>query len=254
MLEAVLFGHEKGAFTGADRRSDGKFVQADGGTLLLDEISEMALSLQAKLLRVLQEREVEPLGASAPKSVDVRVIATTNRDLAGEVAAGRFREDLFYRLNVFPLAVPALRERPLDILPLANYFVTRQFPADPPTFSADAESLLSGYHWPGNVRELQNAVERALVLLNGPTLDAQHFSLATAMPDIEVAPNEGELNGELKAQETRLILEALEACGGRRGMAAERLGISPRTLRYKLARLRDAGITLPGSTMTNKVG
>ena len=241
MLEALLFGHEKGAFTGATGRSDGKFVQADGGTLLLDEVSEMDLGLQAKLLRVLQEREVEALGAKAPRSVDVRVIATTNRDLAGEVATGRFREDLFYRLNVFPLHVPALRERPADILPLAEYFVARHQPIDPPAFSPAARQSLNQHSWPGNVRELENAVERALVLLSGPNIEPRHLRLE---PTEVAAADTGALDGELKAQETRLIIEALEVGGGR-AAAAERLGISPRTLRYKLARMRAAGVALP---------
>jgi len=241
MLEALLFGHEKGAFTGATGRSDGKFVQADGGTLLLDEVSEMDLALQAKLLRVLQEREVEALGAKTPRPVDVRVIATTNRDLAGEVARGSFREDLFYRLNVFPLHVPALRERPLDIVPLAEHFVVRHQPIDPPTFSAAAQQCLLQHSWPGNVRELENAVERALVLLSGPSIEPHHLRLESAEV---VTQDSGALDGELKAQETRLIIEALEVGGGR-AAAAERLGISPRTLRYKLARMRAAGVALP---------
>lgn len=254
MLEALLFGHEKGAFTGATGRSDGKFVQADGGTLLLDEISEMDLTLQAKLLRVLQEREVEPIGGRAPRSIDVRVVATTNRDLAQEVAEGRFREDLFYRLNVFPLRVPPLRERPLDVLPLAQHFVTRHHPIDPPAFSAHAQAEMFAHRWPGNVRELENAVERALVLLNGPTIETQHLRLEPVeyqqtdvgdVPAIAIDELNHELVGELKAQETRLIIEALEFSGGRRGAAAERLGISPRTLRYKLARMRAAGVAVP---------
>jgi two-component system response regulator FlrC len=241
MLEALLFGHEKGAFTGATGRRDGKFVQADGGTLLLDEVSEMDLALQAKLLRVLQEREVEALGAKTPRSVDVRVIATTNRDLAAEVAAGRFREDLFYRLNVFPLHVPALRERPLDVVPLAEHFLVCHQPVDPPMFSLAAEQCLVRHSWPGNVRELENAVERALVLLNGPSIEPQHLRLELA----EIAATDsGALDGELKAQEARLIIEALEVGGGR-AAAAQRLGISPRTLRYKLARMRAAGVALP---------
>jgi two-component system response regulator FlrC len=254
MLEALLFGHEKGAFTGATGRSDGKFVQANGGTLLLDEISEMDLALQAKLLRVLQEREVEPIGGRAPLPIDVRVVATTNRDLAKEVAEGRFREDLFYRLNVFPLRVPPLRERPLDVLPLAQHFVARHQPIDPPAFSAHARAEMFTHRWPGNVRELENAVERALVLLNGPTIETQHLRLEPVEyrqtdvgdpPAIAIDELNHELVGELKAQETRLIIEALEFSGGRRGAAAERLGISPRTLRYKLARMRAAGVAVP---------
>ena len=251
MLEAMLFGHEKGAFTGATSRSDGKFVQADGGTLLLDEVSEMDLALQAKLLRVLQEREVEPLGGRSPRPIDVRVVATTNRDLTKAVAEGCFREDLYYRLNVFPLAVPPLRDRPLDILPLARHFVARRHPSDPPVFSELAQARLQSHSWPGNVRELENAVERTLVLLNGPIIEPQHLRLDSIPPvegEADAVAADGlnhELIGELKAQETRLIIEALEFSGGRRGMAAERLGISPRTLRYKLAKMRAAGVAVP---------
>ena len=181
MLEATLFGHEKGAFTGAIAAQAGKFEQADGGTLLLDEISEMPLGLQAKLLRVLQEREVERVGGRKPIALDIRVVATTNRDLAGEVAAGRFREDLYYRLSVFPLAWRPLRERTADILPLAERLLAKYISKMKHTavgFSPDAKACLSAYPWPGNVRELDNAIQRALILQQHGVIEAADFCLA----------------------------------------------------------------------------
>ena len=169
LLEATLCGHEKGAFTGAATAQAGKFEQAEGGTLLLDEISEMPLGLQAKLLRVLQEREVERVGGKKAIPLDIRVLATTNRDMTREVAAGRFREDLFYRLNVFPLAIPSLRERPGDIVPLARHFALMHGARlkRSARLSPEAESVLVTYYWPGNVRELENTVQRALILSGG---------------------------------------------------------------------------------------
>ena len=181
MLEATLFGHEKGSFTGAIASQPGKFEQAEGGTLLLDEISEMPMGLQAKLLRVLQEREVERVGARKPIALDIRVVATTNRDLAGEVAAGRFREDLFYRLSVFPLAWQSLRQRPADILPLAERLLAKhvnKMKHGPVRLSAEAQKCLISYAWPGNVRELDNAVQRALILQQGGVIQAEDFCLA----------------------------------------------------------------------------
>ena len=181
MLEATLFGHEKGSFTGAIAAQAGKFEQADGGTILLDEISEMPLGLQAKLLRVLQEREVERVGARKPIQLDIRVVATTNRDLAGEVAAGRFREDLFYRLSVFPLAWRPLRERPADIVPLAERLLSKhvnKMKHAQARLSAEAQACLISYPWPGNVRELDNAIQRALILQQGGLIQPQDFCLA----------------------------------------------------------------------------
>ena len=177
MLEAMLFGYERGAFTGATSAHAGKFEQAQGGTLLLDEITEMPLSLQAKLLRVLQEREVERLGARTMFSLDVRVIATTNRDLRAEVKAGNFREDLFYRLCVFPMTISALRERRDDVLPLAMRLLEmRTTPGRRiPALSADAAQLLLSYAWPGNIRELDNLLQRAIIISNGPVIDAGHI-------------------------------------------------------------------------------
>ena len=264
MLEAMLFGYERGAFTGAHAGHPGKFEQAQGGTLLLDEVTEMPLSLQAKLLRVLQEREVERLGGRTPIPLDVRVLATTNRRLREEVAAGRFREDLYYRLNVFPLAIAPLRQRRDDVLPLAMQLLSgRVRPGERiPALSAEAAHLLLTYAWPGNVRELDNLLQRALILVNGPVIRPEHiqFELANDMTPApgapaptanaagpESTPAAGSLADSLGQTERDLILDALRSGGGNRREAAERLGISPRTLRYKLARLREAGIDVPAA-------
>ncbi|MDF9757974.1 two-component system response regulator FlrC [Pseudomonas sp. TE6288] len=262
MLEATLFGHEKGAFTGAIAAQAGKFEQADGGTLLLDEISEMPLGLQAKLLRVLQEREVERVGGRKPVVLDIRVLATTNRDLAEEVAAGRFREDLYYRLSVFPMAWRALRDRPADIVPLAERLLARHVSKmrhAQVKLSAEARACLQAYAWPGNVRELDNALQRALILQQGGVIEAADFCLAGAIPlsaskvatiepvfaDSAVEP--GGLGDDMRRHEYQMIIDTLRAERGRRKEAADRLGISPRTLRYKLAQMRDAGFDVEAS-------
>ncbi|MGB5539578.1 MAG: sigma-54 dependent transcriptional regulator, partial [Gammaproteobacteria bacterium] len=251
MLEAVLFGYEKGAFTGAYHAHPGKFEQAQGGTLLLDEISEMDLGLQAKLLRVLQEKEVERLGGRETIPLDVRVLAATNRKLRDAVTQGSFRQDLYYRLNVFPLNLPALRDRPGDILPLARKLVQRyQTGATTPAFAPAAERKLQAWHWPGNVRELENVVQRALILRSGDCIEVVDVSLDEAGPEMistgaqgcVAATSEKALEQDLKVKERELIIRALEAGNGSRKDAAARLGISPRTLRYKIARLRDAGL------------
>jgi two-component system, response regulator FlrC len=252
MLEAMLFGYERGAFTGALASHPGKFEQAQGGTLLLDEVTEMPMSLQAKLLRVLQEREVERLGGRTPLPLDVRVLATTNRRLREEVSAGRFREDLYYRLNVFPLAIAPLHARRDDILPLAMQLLgARCRPGQRiPALSADAAHLLLTYSWPGNVRELDNLLQRALILVNGPVIEPEHiqFELANehspAMPAAEM-PQSASLASSLDQAERDLILEALKDGNCSRREVAERLGISPRTLRHKLARLRESGVDVP---------
>jgi two-component system response regulator FlrC len=253
MLEAMLFGYERGAFTGALASHPGKFEQAQGGTLLLDEVTEMPMSLQAKLLRVLQEREVERLGGRTPLPLDVRVLATTNRRLREEVAAGRFREDLYYRLNVFPLAITPLHARRDDILPLAMQLLgARCRPGQRiPALSADAAHLLLTYSWPGNVRELDNLLQRALILVNGPVIEPEHlqFELANE-PGVATAPaaespHPGSLASSLGQAERDLILEALKDGNCSRREVAERLGISPRTLRHKLARLRESGVDVP---------
>ena len=260
MLEATLFGHEKGSFTGAIAAQAGKFEQADGGTLLLDEISEMPLSLQAKLLRVLQEREVERVGGRKPIVLDIRVVATTNRDLGAEVAAGRFREDLFYRLSVFPLAWRPLRERTADILPLAQRMLARHISKMKHTtvrFSPQAKATLTGYPWPGNVRELDNALQRALILQQGGLIEAADFCLSgpvacaplpvLAEPlQVDAGDSTGALGEDLRRREFQMIIDTLRNERGRRKEAAERLGISPRTLRYKLAQMRDAGMDVEG--------
>ncbi|MBC3420358.1 sigma 54-interacting transcriptional regulator [Pseudomonas sp. RW3S2] len=262
MLEATLFGHEKGAFTGAVAAQAGKFEQAEGGTLLLDEISEMPLGLQAKLLRVLQEREVERVGGRKPITLDIRVLATTNRDLAGEVAAGRFREDLYYRLSVFPLAWPPLRERSADILPLAERLLAKhvgKMKHAPVRLSAEARACLQAHAWPGNVRELDNALQRALILQQGGVIEAADFCLAGAIPlspvsdditepsSLESSSESSGLGDDMRRHEFQMIIDTLRAERGRRKEAAERLGISPRTLRYKLAQMRDAGMDVEAS-------
>lgn len=253
MLEAVLFGYEKGAFTGAYKSCPGKFEQAQGSSLLLDEVSEMPLALQAKLLRVLQERQVERLGSSKLIDLDVRVVATSNRNLREEVEAGRFREDLYYRLNVMPLHVPALRERPGDILPLARALIARhaaQGDGFVPELTPAACHALEDYDWPGNVRELDNLVQRAMILRQGEVVDAPDLMFEHVEARVETAalsaPVDETLTGDLKDHERRLILGALSEGQGSRKFAAEKLGISPRTLRYKIARMRDEGVAIPG--------
>ncbi len=250
MLEAVLFGYEKGAFTGATAAHAGKFEQADHGTLLLDEISEMDLGLQAKLLRVLQEREVERIGGRKTLPLDVRVLATTNRNLREHVVDGLFREDLYYRLNVFPLNIPPLRDRPLDILPLADMLLQRHRPAGAErlVLADDARDRLLTHDWPGNVRELENLLQRTAILARCATIRAVDLAFETdaGTRTPSAADDSGELRGGLRDKEFQLIVDALRASGGKRGAAAESLGISPRTLRYKLARMREAGFEIPG--------
>ena len=254
MLEATLFGHEKGSFTGAHQSAPGKFEQANGGTLLLDEISEMDVGLQAKLLRVIQEREVERVGGRAPIPLDVRIIATTNRQLRDDVAAGRFREDLFYRLSVFPLGWRPLRERRADIVPIAQRLLVHhaaKMHRSGVSFDATALAALQSHDWPGNVRELDNAIQRALILQPGPVIGAAHLSLdifngqmpLSALVSVEepAAPALGE---DLRRREYEIILEALRLERGCRQKVAEKLGISPRTLRYKLARMRESGLDM----------
>ncbi|MBO1519192.1 sigma-54-dependent transcriptional regulator [Oceanisphaera pacifica] len=275
MLEATLFGYEKGAFTGAVQANPGKFEQANGGTILLDEITEMDLNLQAKLLRVLQEREVERLGGRKTMVLDVRVLATSNRDLRQAVTEGHFREDLYYRLNVFPLHWPALAERPGDIVPLAEYLLQRhakELGRGPLQLSEQAKARLQAWLWPGNVRELGNVMQRALILAQGHDIAAADILLDDAgvplaapsksEPQPQVQPNiqprqdspvfddkalktgteEVSLGSELVSQEQQIILNALQTYGGSRQEVADKLGISPRTLRYKLARMREAGV------------
>ncbi|MFC3031806.1 sigma-54-dependent transcriptional regulator [Pseudoalteromonas fenneropenaei] len=285
MLEATLFGYEKGAFTGAIQACPGKFEQAQKGTILLDEITEMDLALQAKLLRVLQEREVERLGGRKTIELDVRVLATSNRDLKEAVAAGKFREDLYYRLNVFPLTWLPLAKRPLDIVVLAEHLIVRhcQKAGQPaPSLTAAAKQKLLEHAWPGNVRELDNVVQRALILQSGEIISAddifiENLVFATndtpAMPSNQAVshaekPQElpkwvlsSELDeefdeadsefatlnykDELQDKEHKMILDTLQRYRGKRKEVAEVLGMSPRTLRYKLAKMRDLGLPVP---------
>lgn len=283
LLEATLFGYEKGSFTGAQTSQAGKFEQAQDGTILLDEISEMPLGLQAKLLRVLQEREVERVGGKKSVELDIRVLATSNRDMLREVSTGRFREDLYYRLNVFPLEIPALRDRPGDILPLARHFLAhhgerlkRMARLDPAS-----EQLLLTHTWPGNVRELENTMQRALILTSGDTISVSTLHLclphgpsasagsasafqspaprsearplwATVAPHagpaefaapgaLSAVPAEESRPSNMKDLERDHILATLREVGGSRKRAVEKLGISERTLRYKLQQYRDEG-------------
>lgn len=261
MLEAILFGHEKGAFTGAHAASPGKFEQANGGTLLLDEVTEMDLALQAKLLRILQEQEVERVGGRQTIKLDVRVLATTNRQLENYVSEGRFREDLYYRLNVFPLQWLPLRQRPADIIPLAQRLLrkhARRMQRNGVELSAEAAQKLKNHRWPGNVRELDNIIQRALILQPGLSITESDLHLepgaipvdqvvnsvtsAVSITEVEEAGNQ--LGAGMRQHEFQLIIDALRTAKGSRKDAAEQLGISPRTLRYKLARIRESGIDL----------
>ncbi len=234
LLEATLFGYEKGAFTGAMQSQAGKFEQAEGGTLLLDEISEMPLGLQAKLLRVLQEREVERVGGRKPIPLDIRVIATSNRDMAEYVARGDFREDLYYRLNVIPLKVPPLREHPADIVPLARYFVSRMDEGrQGMKLSASAEERLKRHAWPGNIRELENVIQRAMVLASGTEIEAGDLLL-----EGKIEEKSSEKVDDMKSLEKKHIMDVLASVNGSRKLAVQKLGISERTLRYKLQQYR----------------
>ena len=238
LLESELFGHEKGAFTGAISRKLGKFELADGGTLLLDEISEMELGLQAKLLRVLQEGEIRPLGSNDTHKIDVRIIAATHRDLSTLVSEGKFREDLYYRLAQFPIELPALRQREGDILELAQHFAEKTcayLQRDPVRWSSAALEHLSGYTFPGNVRELKALVERAVLLCEGGELLAEHFSLRMEpMPEDHSGLN---LRERLEKVERTLLLDCLRKNDGNQTLAARELGLPRRTLLYRLGRL-----------------
>lgn len=257
MLEATLFGYEKGAYTGAYKSSPGKFEQAQGGTLLLDEISEMDLGLQAKLLRVLQEREVERLGGSGIIELDVRVIATSNRDMKQIVSGGKFREDLFYRLNVFPLKILPLRERPEDIIPLASMILqknAKQKKQVVANVSEEAKDVLMKYEWPGNIRELDNVMQRAQILHSNNEVKQEdlHFESTNSVSALAqknvMDYADSTLNSDLKKREWDVILSTIKDVKGSRKATAEKLGISQRTLRYKLANMRDAGISIPDTS------
>jgi DNA-binding NtrC family response regulator len=264
LLESELFGHEKGAFTGAVARRIGKFEEADGGTLLLDEISEMDVRLQAKLLRAIQERVIDRVGGGKPVPVNIRIIATSNRDLAKSVAEGTFREDLLYRLNVVNLKLPALRERPADVVALADHFVKKYaaangVPARP--ISDAARRAISGHRWTGNVRELENAMHRAVLLATGAEIDVDAIRLPDGQPltggatydagpagraaQTADAVSRAQVGQTVAQMEKALILDTLTHCLGNRTHAANILGISIRTLRNKLNEYADEGTTIP---------
>ncbi|MDV0379815.1 sigma 54-interacting transcriptional regulator [Klebsiella grimontii] len=236
---AELFGHEKGAFTGADKRREGRFVEADGGTLFLDEIGDISPLMQVRLLRAIQEREVQRVGSNQTLSVDVRLIAATHRDLAEEVSAGRFRQDLYYRLNVVTIDMPPLRHRREDIPPLARYFLQRYAERNRKAvqgFTPQAMDLLIHYAWPGNIRELENAVERAVVLLTGEYISERELPLAITGTPVADAPHGDDSIQPLVEVEKEAILAALERTGGNKTEAARRLGITRKTLLAKLSR------------------
>jgi DNA-binding NtrC family response regulator len=237
LAESELFGYEKGAFTGALRRKDGKFQQAHGGTLLLDEISEMALPLQAKLLRALQEKQVDPLGGTHPESVDARIVATTNLDLFKMVKQGQFREDLYYRLRVIPLKIPSLHARKEDIPLLIQHFLNRYTPPErtpKPAFTQGALKRLLNWPWPGNVRELENTVERAVLISNGPYIDENCLLLEDDLPADDLSQTANLVGLTVKDLEQKLIEQTLSHVNHNRSSAAKMLGISIRTLRNKL--------------------
>ncbi len=262
LLESELFGHERGAFSGALARRIGKFESAQGGTLLLDEVSEMDARLQAKLLRALQEREIDRLGGTGPVRIDVRVIATTNREMQAEMESGRFRADLFFRLNVVSLTIPPLRVRPLDIPLLAEHHARRFAELNglaPRRLSQDALAMLLAYRWPGNVRELENAMHRAVLLTEGDLIDTVALELdgkgqttavshAPSLPGGERGPVAGLVGRSVDEVEQALILETLQHTFGNRTHAATILGISIRALRNKLRDYAREGIDVPAPT------
>ncbi|HEY9234777.1 MAG TPA: sigma-54 dependent transcriptional regulator [Phenylobacterium sp.] len=267
LLESELFGHEKGAFTGAVARRVGKFEEANGGTLLLDEISEMDARLQAKLLRAIQEREIDRVGGAKPVKVDIRILATSNRDLAQAVKEGAFREDLLYRLNVVNLRLPPLRERPGDIVALAEFFIRKYAKANGMSerpLSAEAKRRLVAHRWPGNVRELENAMHRAVLLAAGPEIEEGAIRLPDGQPlaapdpaaraaqaaaDVAEAVTRTFVGQTVADMEQRLILDTLQHCLGNRTHAANILGISIRTLRNKLKEYSEAGVAVPAPQM-----
>ncbi|VBB42464.1 Transcriptional regulatory protein FlbD [uncultured Desulfatiglans sp.] len=247
LAESELFGHEKGAFTGALNRKLGRFELADGGTLVLDEISETPLPIQAKLLRALQEQIIDRVGGSTPISVNVRVIAITNQDLAVAVEEGRFREDLFYRVNVIPLMIPPLRERPLDIPLLARYFIEHyadRVGRPAPRLSSEVKEHLVKREWKGNVRELENTIQRGILLCQEEVVLPEHLLLEGPFKSFSTGKYMVEAGLSMREMERRLILATLQNVNGNRTHAARMLGISIRTLRNKLREYRDRGLVL----------
>ena len=250
LLESELFGHEKGAFTGAISKRNGKFIQADTGTILLDEVGEMSLPLQAKLLRVLQERQVDTIGGKEPVYIDIRVIATTNRSLKKEVEEGRFREDLYYRLNVFPVVLPPLRDRKGDIPELTNHFIRKHQDKRlrgnrvlVTKVSGEALDVLASHDWKGNIRELENIVERAILIAEGDTLLPGHLMIDSRR-DNRNSPSSISVGMSVREMETALILKTLDEVNWNRTKAAKLLNIGVRTLRNKLSEYREEGIVL----------
>ncbi|PWV63088.1 Nif-specific regulatory protein [Plasticicumulans acidivorans] len=241
IIESELFGHERGAFTGAHSTRRGRFEEADGGTIFIDEVGELSLAMQAKLLRILQERDFERVGGNTTIQVDLRVLAATNRDLQAMVRQGTFREDLYYRLNVFPIAIPSLRERGHDIMALAEHFVAR-FASDMGVeihgIAAGAQNMLLCYHWPGNVRELENVIERAVILAEGGTIEAAHLppSLQTPVASELASGTGGRLEARLGAVEYEMIAEALQLHHGNMTEAAHHLKLSRRVLGLRMER------------------
>jgi len=255
LLESELFGHEKGAFTGAVARRLGKFEEANNGTLLLDEISEMDIRLQAKLLRAIQEQEIDRLGGSKPVKVNVRILATTNRDMDHEIKAGNFREDLYFRLNVVSLVIPPLAERKDDLEALCAHFLEKFSDANSIPFrplSPEAKVLLEGHSWPGNVRELENTMHRAVLLANGPVIGPDAIMLGSsgstepaAAATLHADGQSGLVGRTVSDVERELIIDTLQHCFGNRTHAANILGISIRTLRNKLKQYNEQGISVP---------
>ena len=255
LLESELFGHEKGSFTGADKQRKGRFEQSSGGSLFLDEIGDMPLAMQVKLLRVLQEGTFFPVGGREQKYIDIRVISATNADLLEKVQEGSFREDLYYRIKGVNIETQPLAERLEDVPVLLQAFLSRLQNQQSKNLQLSSEAVqwFRDQPWPGNVRELDNVIQRALILCSGSTIESEHilveeFAVDNVAADIQAShqvDDSGDFKMEIRDQENRIILDALQACHGKRKDVAEKLGISPRTLRYKLAKMREQGIEVP---------